>query len=65
MKDSNAIPLIQSIPSTQRRLGNTGRTKIYELIGEGKLKKVKIGTRTFITDSSIRAYVRELETETT
>ena len=63
MQDSNETPLIHSITSTQRRLGNTGRTKIYDLINEGKLKKIKIGTRTFITDNSIRAYIRELENE--
>ncbi len=61
MKDTKTAPLIHSIPTTKRMLGDLGNTKTYDLIGAGKLKRVKIGTRSFITDKSIRAYVRELE----
>jgi len=61
MQDSNETPLIHSIPATQHLLGDIGRTSTYELIAKGKIKKVKINKRTFITDTSIRAYVRELE----
>jgi len=61
MKDTKTAPLIHSIPVTRHMLGDIGHTSTYELINEGKLKRVKIGTRTFITDTSIRAYVRELE----
>ena len=61
MNDTNPHRLLHSIEGTREILGDVGRTKIYELINEGKFKKVKIGTRSFITDSSIRAYVRELE----
>ena len=34
-----------------------GRTKIYALVAEGKLKKRKVGRRTLITTESIRALV--------
>lgn len=61
MKDTKTAPLIHSIPTTEHLLGDIGHTKIYEIINEGKLKKIKIGTRSFITDKSIRDYVRELE----
>ena len=33
------------------------RTKIYELIGSGKLRTIKIGTRTLVKTDSIRALV--------
>jgi excisionase family DNA binding protein len=31
-----------------------GKTKLYELIGEGKLQTVKVGTRTLVKVKSIR-----------
>jgi excisionase family DNA binding protein len=34
-----------------------GRTKVYELIGEGLLKKVKIGNSSKIPLSSIEAFL--------
>lgn len=46
------------IIDTARALG-VGRTKIYELINEGKLKTVKIGRRTLVKTASIRALVDE------
>jgi len=61
MNDTKTAPLIHSIPTTKHMLGDLGNTKTYDLIGAGKLKKVKIGSRSFITDESIRDYVRELE----
>lgn len=61
MQDTKSPRLLHSIEGTREILGNVGRTMTYDLINAGKLKKVKIGTRTFITDASIRAYVRELE----
>ena len=61
MHDTKPPRLLHSIEGTREILGNVGRTMTYDLINEGKLTKVKIGTRTFITDSSIRAYVHALE----
>lgn len=40
-----------------------GTTTLYRLIGEGKLKTVKIGSATRITDESMRAFVASLERE--
>ena len=61
MQDTKSLHLLHSIEVTREILGDVGRTMTYDLINAGKLKKVKIGTRTFITDNSIRAYVIELE----
>ena len=41
-----------------RSLG-IGKTKLYELIGQGKLKTVKIGRRTLVKTDSIRALVNQ------
>jgi excisionase family DNA binding protein len=50
--------LCVSIPETKNLLG-VGRTKIYELINEGRLEVVKIGRRTLVKTASIRALVEE------
>lgn len=61
MQTTKFRPMLHSIKGAREDLGGVGNTKIYDLINEGKLKKVKVGTRSFITDKSIRAYVAELE----
>ena len=52
----NAI--LASIPDAQRALG-IGRSTAYRLIENGKLETVKIGRRTLIRVSSIRALAGE------
>jgi excisionase family DNA binding protein len=46
------------------RLSGLGRSKTYELIGEGKLKSIKIGKRRLIVISSWRQLVEEQLAET-
>lgn len=50
--------LTVTIAGARKALG-LGNTKIYELIGEGKLKTIKIGRRTLVKTESIRALVDE------
>lgn len=52
-------PLLRSISDTVTILG-VGRTTIYQLIDEGKLRQVKIGRRRLITAQSIADYVAEI-----
>ena len=49
-------PVTVTIDGAKRALG-IGHTKIYELIGEGRLATVKIGRRTLVKTDSIRALV--------
>ncbi len=42
------------------RIINHGRTATYQAISDGKIKAVKAGRRTLITDESLRAYVASL-----
>lgn len=49
-------PITVTIADTQRVTG-LGRTKLYELIGNGRLQTVKIGRRTLVRTDSIRALV--------
>ena len=40
-----------------------GHTTFYRLVNEGKLKVVKIGTASRVTDDSLRSYVASLVKE--
>ncbi|MGV9673555.1 helix-turn-helix domain-containing protein [Gordonia sp. NPDC003504] len=51
------------IEGTQEQLGGIGRSTVYKLVNEGKLRKVNIGRRGFITADSIRSYVDSLTHE--
>jgi len=63
--ETTHTPLLRSIPDTQADLGRVGRTKVYELIKNGNLEAVNIGRRSFVTTTSIEAYVRRLAGSTT
>ena len=52
--------LLYDITDTRKILGNVGRSTIYNLLNENKLRAVKIRNRTLITGPSIRAYYMEL-----
>ena len=53
-------PLLLSIPDSCVELGGISRTTLYELINNGHLVKVNIGTRGFITGQSLTKYVESL-----
>lgn len=52
------VPLLEAWAA----LGGIGRSFGYELIAAGKLTKVNIGSRAFITASSLDRYVADLTT---
>jgi excisionase family DNA binding protein len=54
--------LLHSIMATAYKL-DIGRSSVYGLIATKKIKAVKIGRRTLITDPSIQRYVTELAAE--
>ena len=54
--------LLHRVSDVKQMLG-IGHTTTYRLIGEGKLKVVKIGAATRITDESVRAFVASLGQE--
>ena len=46
-----------SIAGARKALGNCGRTKIYQMIGDGRLQAKKLDGKTIITHCSlVRAY---------
>lgn len=48
-------PLLADTVTTRAMLGNIGKTKLYDLLREGKLERVKLGGKTLVTMASIRA----------
>ena len=48
------------IPDAQIRLGGVSRQTIYNLIAEGRLQRVNLGRRAFITGASIDALIGRL-----
>ena len=53
-------PIALSIAATAQAL-SLGRTKIYELINDGRLATFKVGRRTLVTVQSIRALASACE----
>ena len=51
-------PLSYTIDGAMRATG-LGRSKIYSLIGDGTLTRIKVGTRTLIPAASLRALIGE------
>ena len=49
-------PITVTVDGAKKALG-IGQTKIYELIGEGRLATIKIGRRTLVKTESIRQLV--------
>lgn len=42
-----------------------GKTKVYELIAEGKLKAIKVGRRTLVTTESVRTLISQNSSKST
>lgn len=53
-------PELVNIPDTLRQCGGISRTKVYGLFESGELQRVKLGRRTFVTQSSIDRLVAKL-----
>jgi len=55
-RDDNFEPLAYSIKEASR-VSSLGRTRLYQLIGEGRLEARKVGKRTLIPAASLRALI--------
>ncbi len=64
MTESNRLPLANTINDSCRRLG-IGRTLMYDLIKQGKLRSIKLGTRTLIPESELQRLIAEQLTQAT
>jgi hypothetical protein len=51
---------LYSIRDTQKILGGISRATLYRIVKDGRLKLVKVGSRSFCPNSSICAYLEEI-----
>lgn len=56
--------LLYAEAETREQLGGIGRSKLYELIREGKLTPTKIGRRTFFAADELERFVSTLNAKT-
>jgi excisionase family DNA binding protein len=54
--DSNPAPLCVRVNVAARMIG-LGRTKLYELIGNGEIEVIKVGKATLVTTASLNAMI--------
>ena len=57
---SESDRLLVPYDEARRKLGDIGRTTMYELFERGELVRVNIGRRGFVTAKSLAAYVDRL-----
>ena len=58
-RDANGVLAVA--PAEAARIAGVGRTTIYEAMGAGSLRSVKIGKRRLITIEALRAWLRAHE----
>ena len=58
MQEHLSKPLANQINDVCRRLG-IGRTLVYDLIKQGRLRPIKLGTRTLIPESELQRLIDE------
>ncbi len=49
--------LAYTIPDACEQLG-VGRSMLYELIGAGEVRTIKVGTRTLVPESELSAFIQ-------
>ena len=57
-KGDSRAPLASTVPTACDRLG-IGRTLLYDLLKQGKLKSIKLGNRTLIPETELQRLVAE------
>lgn len=54
---------LNTIEQARQRLGGIGVSTIYDWMRDGRIRALKIGSRTFITDAEIDRVIHEANTE--
>jgi excisionase family DNA binding protein len=60
--DTMHLPLLVAMPDVPKYLGDISRSKIYELVANGELTRIRIGRRAFISGESIAGFLDKLLT---
>jgi excisionase family DNA binding protein len=64
MPEPGRLPQLHDVQTARRRIG-VGLTKFYELINNGQIRTVKIGSRRLVSEDAIGDYIASLESEAT
>ena len=64
MTERNQLPLANTIQDSCSRLG-IGRTLLYDLIKQGRLRPIKLGSRTLIPESELQRLISDQQTQAT
>lgn len=62
-KEGSAMEQLMYRPAEAASVLGMGRTAVFGLLKSGRLRSVKLGGARFITADALRAFVRELEKE--
>jgi excisionase family DNA binding protein len=57
---TEAVARLHSIEAVMSRLG-LGRSSVYEEIGSGRLRSIKVGRRRLVSESAIVDFIAQLE----
>ncbi|WP_343577475.1 helix-turn-helix domain-containing protein [Mycobacterium sp.] len=60
--ENEQFPPLVAIPKVPEFIGGISRSKVYELIDAGELRRIRIGRRAFISGDSIAAFLRKVLT---
>ncbi len=60
MADNLSEPILNTISRACERTG-LGRSKLYELIAAGEIATVKVGRRTLIPETDLKAWAESLK----
>jgi len=61
--EANEEALLVPVGQVSGLLGGLSRSSVYNLLDNGELERVKLGTRCFVTRSSIEALIERLRAE--
>jgi excisionase family DNA binding protein len=57
---AEAAARLHSVEDIMARL-NLGRSKVYELLGSGQLRSIKVGRRRLVSDAQLVSFISRLE----
>ena len=55
-------PSLHPVESVMRRL-NVGRSTVFELIADGRLRSVKVGRRRLVSESALCEFIETLDSD--
>ena len=53
-------PRLNSVEDVMERL-NLGRSKVYEELGTGRLRSIKVGRRRLVSEAALVAFINQLD----